>query len=618
MSLQQMSGPADSSFIHLIRYVMEKNNNTICETVPQDAGQQVPWSGVRIGETCSGAEILMRALYQEHVDTIFGYPGGAIMPVYDALYDHTCKENSWFKHVLVRHEQGAAHAAEGYARVSGKVGVVLVTSGPGATNTLTGVADAMMDSVPIVVIAGQVGVGSLGTDAFQEVDLVGITQPVTKWSYQIRRPEDVAWAVNRAFYIARTGRPGPVVLDFPRNAQMGQAEWWPGKTDKVRSYNPYPKPDPIALQKAADLINGASKPFALVGHGVEIGGAQAELREFLEKADIPAGRTMLGLSALPSDHPLNMGMLGMHGNYAPNIKQQECDVLIAIGMRFSDRVTGRVDRYAKQAKIIHLDIDASEIDKNVKADVAVVADCKESLPALTQLLRKADHQEWRESFLPLQEKEQREVIHPATHPSANGPLLMGEVVEAVAEASHGEAVLVNDVGLNQMFSSRYFKFRRERSIVTSGGLGTMGFGLPAAIGATFGAPDRQVCLFTGDGGFQMCIEELGTIMEQQAPVKIILLNNNYLGNVRQWQDLMYHHRRSFTHMLNPRYEELAKAYGIGYDVAIKHDDLAQKVERMLTAPGPCLLECAVKEDENVTPMVTPGSSVDEMKLHLDI
>ena len=475
----------------------------------------------------------------------------------------------------------------------------------------------MMDSVPVVVIAGQVGIKSLGSDAFQEVDLVDMAQPITKWAYQIRRPEDVAWAVNRAFYIARSGRPGPVVLDFPRNAQMGKAVWMPGKADKVRSYNPYPRIDPEAVKQVAELINNAKKPFALVGHGVELGNAQEELRTFLELGDIPAGRTMLGLSALPSDHPLNMGMLGMHGNYAPNIKEQECDVLIAIGMRFSDRVTGRLDRYAKQAKIIHLDIDPSEIDKNVKTDVAVIGDCKESLASITKLLRKADHTQWIKSFQPLKDEERREVIDPAIHPTS-GPLLMGEVVNAVAEATKGEAVMCNDVGLNQMFSARYFQFKRNRSIVSSGGFGTMGFGLPAAIGATFGAPDRQVVLFTGDGGFQMCIEELGTIMEQQAPVKVILLNNNYLGNVRQWQDLMFNHRRSFTHMLNPFYEKIAEGYGIAYDVVIDRKELKDKVEKMVAADGPYILECAVKEEENVTPMITPGSAIDEMKLHLDI
>lgn len=579
--------------------------------------ETAPWAGVHIGEECTGSEILMRALYQENVHIIFGYPGGAIMPVFDALYTYTHKKDPWFQHILVRHEQGAAHAAEGYARVSGEVGVAIVTSGPGATNTLTGVADCMMDSTPIVVIAGQVGVSALGTDAFQEVDLVGMAQPISKWSYQIRRPEDVAWAVNRAFYIARSGRPGPVVLDFPKNAQVGKAKWMPGKTDNVRSYVPYPKIKDEAVKAAADLINAAHKPLALVGHGVEIAGAYKELTDFLEKADIPAGRTLLGLSALPDNHRLNIGMLGMHGNYAPNVKQQECDLIIAIGMRFDDRITGRLDNYAKQAKVIHLDIDPVEIDKNVKTTVAVIGDCKKSLPAITQLLKHADHSEWIASFQPLIQKETEEVIKPATHPTS-GLLLMGEVVTEVSRQSADNAIMVNDVGLHQMFSSRYFHYRHPRSIVTSGGLGTMGFGLPAAIGATFGAPDRMVCFFTGDGSFQMTIEELGTVMEQQAPVKIILLNNNYLGNVRQWQDLMFNHRHSFTHMLNPHYEELATAYHIPYDVVTDRKDLADKVAKMLATDGPYLLECAVKEEENIEPMVVPGSSIDEMQLHLDI
>lgn len=539
------------------------------------------------------------------------------MPVYDSLYAYTGNRHSWFRHVLVRHEQGAAIAAEGYARVNGKVGVCIVTSGPGATNTLTGVADAMMDSVPMVVIAGQVGISSLGTDAFQEVDLVGIAQPICKWSYQIRRAEDVAWAVSRAFYIARSGRPGPVVLDFPRNAQTGSCAWEPVKVGSVRSYFPFPKPAEEVIRKAADLINSARKPMALVGHGVEIAGAQEELRTFLEKADIPAGKTLLGLSALPTDHPLDVGMVGMHGNYAPNVKQQECDVLIAIGMRFSDRVTGRLDRYAKQAKVIHLDIDPSEIDKNVKTDVAVIGDCKASLAAINELLIPAEHHEWRESFKSLDREERETVIEPSIHPDV-GPLLMGEVVNAVSEATQGNAILVNDVGLNQMFSCRYFKFALERSIVTSGGLGTMGFALPAAVGAALGAPERTVCMFTGDGGLQMNIQELGTIMEQQTPVKVILLNNNYLGNVRQWQDLMYGHRRSFTQMLNPSYEEISRGYHIPYAVVTDRAELEEKVRLMLTTPGPFLLECAVKEEENVEPMVTPGSAIDEMMLHLDI
>ena len=557
----------------------------------------------------------MRALKAENVKTIFGYPGGAIIPVFDTLYDYTRGENKAFDHILVRHEQSAAHAAEGYARASGNVGVCIVTSGPGATNTLTGIADAMMDSTPIVVIAGQVGVSALGTDAFQEVDLVGVAQPISKWSYQIRHAEDVAWAVSRAFYIARSGRPGPVVLDFPKNAQTETTEYQPCTVDFVRSYIAFPTLKQDAVRQAAELINAAKKPLALVGQGVELGNAQEELVEFLEKADIPAARTLLGLSALPSNHPLNVGMLGMHGNYAPNMKELECDVLIAIGMRFSERVTGNLAGYAKQAKIIHLDIDVSEIDKNVKTDVAVVADCKVSLPAITRLLDKNDHKEWIKSFKPLHEMEYEKVIRPAIHPTG-GPLLMGEIVNAVAEATDGEAVLVNDVGLNQMFSSRYFKYNKKRSIISSGGLGTMGYGMPAAIGATFGAPDRIVCMFTGDGGLQMSIQELGTIMEQQCPVKIILMNNNYLGNVRQWQDMFYNKRRSFTHMLNPDYGKISAAYGIPYFFVSNRDELEGGIEKMLASDGPYILECAVKEEENVLPMIPPGKSIGEMLLEL--
>ena len=539
-------------------------------------------------EVISGSEALMRALHLEGVKTIFGYPGGAIMPVFDVLYEYTRGEKKMFDHILVRHEQAAAHAAQGYARVSGEVGVALVTSGPGATNTLTGVADAMMDSTPLVVIAGQVGIGALGTDAFQEVDLVGVAQPITKWAYQIRRPEDVAWAVSRAFYIARSGRPGPVVLDFPKNAQTHGCEWEPVKVDHIRSYNPYPKIDAEAVAQAAELINAAERPFALVGQGVELGGAHNELLEFLEKADIPAGRTLLGLSALASNHPLNMGMLGMHGSYATNMKTQECDVLIAIGMRFSDRVTGLPSTYAKQAKVIHLDID-----------------CKMSLPAITRLLKKNEHKEWIASFDQYARMENEKVIERDIHPT-DGPLLMGEVTNVVAEVTNGEGVLVNDVGQNQMISSRYFRFRKKRSIVTSGGFGTMGFG----------APDRTVCCFFGDGGFQMSIQELGTIMEQQAPVKMILLNNNYLGNVRQWQDLMYEGRYSFTRMLNPHYDDIARGYGIPYDAVVDRKDLRAKVEKMMNTPGPYLLECAIKEDEDIVPMTLPGKSVDEMLLEL--
>lgn len=537
------------------------------------------------------------------------------MPVYDALYDYTRGEKKAFDHILVRHEQGATHAAEGYARVSGEVGVALVTSGPGATNTLTGVADAMLDSTPIVVIAGQVPISALGTDAFQEVDLVGVAQPISKWSYQIRHAEDIAWAVSRAFFIARSGRPGPVVLDFPKNAQTEMVEFEPQKVDFVRSYVSRPILDQEVLKKAAELINNAQKPLALVGQGVELGNAQEELKAFLEKADIPAGRTMLGLSALPSNHPLNMGMLGMHGNYAPNLKEQQCDVLIAIGMRFSDRVTGSLNTYAKQAKIIHLDIDKSEIDKCVKTDVAVVADCKESLPALTALVNKANHQEWKDSFKELAQQEFERVIEPAIHPT-EGPLLMGEVVNAVAEATKGDAVLVTDVGQNQLFATRYFKYNQKRSICTSGGLGTMGYGMPAAIGATF-AVDRTVVCFMGDGGFQMNIQELGTIMEQQSPVKMILLNNNYLGNVRQWQDMFWQRRKSFTKMMNPSYEQIAKGYGIPYEVVVDRTSLHAAIGHMLSTEGPFILECAIKEDDDVLPMTPPGLSVDDMMLEIN-
>ena len=563
----------------------------------------------------TGSKALMRALQAEGVKTIFGYPGGAIMPVYDALFDYTRGEKKCFDHILVRHEQAATHAAEGYARVSGEVGVALVTSGPGATNTLTGVADAMMDSTPMVVIAGQVAIGSLGTDAFQEVDLVGVAQPISKWSYQIRHAEDVAWAVSRAFYIARSGRPGPVVLDFPRNAQVEEIDWEPKKVDFIRSYVAYPKLDKAIIEQAAFLINQAERPLALVGQGVELGNAQEELKAFLEKAGIPAGRTMLGLSALPSNHPLNVGMLGMHGNYAVNLKEQECDVLIAIGMRFSDRVTGNLKTYAKQAKVIHLDIDKSEIDKNVKTDVAVVADCKESLPALTALLKEARHTEWRESFKELDKLEREKVIEPAIHPK-EGPLLMGEVVNAVAEQATDDAVLVTDVGQNQLFATRYFKYHHKRSICTSGGLGTMGYGLPAAIGATFGAPNRQVVCFMGDGGFQMCIQELGTIMEQQSPVKMVVLNNNYLGNVRQWQDMFWMRRKSFTKMLNPCYELIAKGYGIGYEAVTDRNNLTAAIQKMLTTDGPYILECAIREEDNVLPMTPPGMNVNEMMLEI--
>ncbi len=562
-------------------------------------------------ENITGAEALMRSLENEGVEVLFGYPGGAIMPTYDALYDHKEKMH----HVLVRHEQGAVHAAQGYARVSGKVGCAIVTSGPGAMNTITGVADAMVDSTPMVVICGQVGAAFLGTDAFQEVDVIGVTQPITKWAYQIRRAEDVAWAVSRAFFIARSGRPGPVVLDFAKNAQTGLVNYEPVKVDFIRSYKPVPQLSMTAVEHAAQLINNSVKPFMLVGQGVELANAHKELLELVEKAQIPVGTTILGLSAMPSDHPLNKGMLGMHGNLGPNVMTNQCDVLIAVGMRFDDRVTGNLDTYAKQAKVIHFDIDPSEIDKNVKTDVAVLGDCKETLRAVTQLVDEATHQSWCDGFAPYEEKEYNKVIDNAIHPK-EGPLLMGEVVRKVSEASRNKAILVTDVGQNQMFGCRYFKFTEGRSVVTSGGCGTMGFGLPAAIGATFGAPDRTVCLFVGDGGLQMTIQELGTIMEQRSPVKIILLNNNFLGNVRQWQYMFFNKRYSFTPMLNPEYEQIAGAYGIPSRTVIDRADLDDAIQEMLNTEGAFLLQCAVKEEDNVLPMTPPGANVDEMLLEI--
>ena len=557
----------------------------------------------------TGAEAMMRSLEHQGVTTIFGYPGGSIMPTFDALYDH----QNTLNHILVRHEQGAAHAAQGYARVSGKVGVCLVTSGPGATNTITGIADAMIDSTPIVVIAGQVGTGFLGTDAFQEVDLVGITQPIAKWSYQIRRAEDVAWAIARAFYIASSGRPGPVVLDFAKNAQVEKTKYEPTQQEFIRSYVPVPDTDEESVKAAAELINNAERPLVLVGQGVELGNAQNELREFIEKADMPAGCTLLGLSALPTAHPLNKGMLGMHGNLGPNINTNKCDVLIAVGMRFDDRVTGKLATYASQAKIIHFDIDPAEIDKNVKTDVAVLGNCKETLAAVTELLKPAGHKEWLDSFLPYEQMEEEKVIRPELHP-AGDKLSMGEVVRAVSEATDNEAVLVTDVGQNQMMSARYFKYSKERSIVTSGGLGTMGFGLPAAIGATFGRPDRTVCVFMGDGGLQMNLQELGTVMEQKAPVKMILLNNNFLGNVRQWQAMFFNRRYSFTPMMNPDYMKIASAYEIPARRVFTREELAKAIGEMIATDGPFLLEACVEEEGNVMPMTPPGGSVNQMLL----
>ena len=555
-------------------------------------------------ERISGSEALLRSLIAEGVDTIFGYPGGAVIPVYDSLYDYKDK----IKHVLVRHEQGVTHAAQGYARVSGKVGVTLVTSGPGATNTLTGIADAMMDSTPLVVITGQVASPLLGTDAFQEIDVIGITQPITKWAYQIRRAEDIAWAVSRAFYIASTGRPGPVVLDFAKDAQVGKVDFEYKHVDYIRSYQPEPEINLDRIAQAAALINQAQKPFCLVGQGVILGHAEKELLEFLTKNDIPAAATTLGLSAMPSDFPLNKGMLGMHGNVGPNRKTNECDVLIAVGMRFDDRVTGDLKTYAKQAKVIHLDIDNSEIGKNVPVDVKVLGNAKHTLPRITELLETRKREAWNAEFEPDAQEEFEKVIKHELQPES-GYLKMGEVIRKVSEATNNDAVLVTDVGQNQMMGVRYFKYNHTRSVVTSGGLGTMGFGLPAAIGAKFGAPERTVCFFTGDGGLQMTLQELGTIMQENLDVKIILLNNNFLGMVRQWQELFFHERYSFTEMVNPDFVSIAKAYGIAAREVQKREELDEAIQEMVNHKGAYLLVADVERFEMVYPMVPAGATV---------
>ena len=556
-----------------------------------------------------GSEALLEALLHEGVDTVFGYPGGQAIPIYDALYDYKERLN----HILVRHEQGAVHAAEGYARVSGKVGVCLVTSGPGVANTITGIADAMMDSTPVVVIAGQVPAALLGTDAFQEVDVIGIAQPITKWAYQVRNADEISWAVARAFYIALTGRPGPVVLDIAKNAQVGKTDYRAVTINHIRSYIPVPDMDPEKIAEAAGLINHAKKPLALIGQGVILGNAEKELLDFLRKADIPAASTMLGLSALPSGEPLNTGMIGMHGNIAPNLKTNECDVLIAIGMRFDDRVTGDLNTYARQAKIIHLDIDPAEINKNVGADIPVLGDVKETLPAITQLLKKNSHAEWIGEFKTLYQKETDTVINNEIHPET-GPLNMGEVVHKISEATGNDAILVTDVGQNQMMGVRYFKYSRTRSVVSSGGLGTMGYGLPAAIGAKFGAPGRTVCLFAGDGGLQMTVQELGTIMQSNVDIKIILLNNEYLGMVRQWQELFWQERYSETVMNNPDFVKIAAAYRIPGRAVETREELDDAIREMLATKGPYLLEAKVIQKGMVYPMVPAGAAVTDILL----
>ena len=563
-----------------------------------------------MANTMTGAYALMEALLNEGTDTIFGYPGGQIIPVFDALYDYKDK----LRHILVRHEQGATHAAQGYARVSGRPGVVIITSGPGATNAITGIADAQMDSTPLVVIAGQVPAGILGTDAFQETDLVGITQPITKLIYQIRDPKEIAWAVARAFYIAKSGRPGPVVLDFTKNAQFSQVDYKPEVCNFIRSYIPVPEMNPEKIKAAADLINNAKKPFALIGHGVTIGQAEDELMQMLDKADIPAAWTLLGESAMPTDYHLNKGMLGMHGNMGPNLKTNECDVLIAIGMRFDDRITGNLNTYAKQARIIHFDIDPSEIDKNVKTDLAVIGDVKATIPAVTELIKEAKHTEWIASFDAYYKQELNSVIKNDLNPSSDSPIKMAEVVRKISDATNREAILVTDVGQNQMVAIRYFQFSKKRSVVTSGGLGTMGFGIPAAIGAKIAAPDRTVCLFCGDGGFQMTLQELGTIMQENLGVKIIILNNNYLGMVRQWQELFFHKRYSYTPMINPDFQAIASAYRIKSKCVSKRDELDNAIAEMIADDKAFLLIVNVEEAGLVYPMTPAGGSVTDILL----
>ena len=558
----------------------------------------------------SGAEALVRSLLEAGADTVFGYPGGAILPVYDCLYDYADR----LRHILVRHEQGAVHAAQGFARVSGRTGVVIVTSGPGAANVITGLSDAMADSTPLVVVTGQVGQQYLGSDAFQETDVVGITQPITKWAYQVRRAEDIPAAVARAFYIASTGRPGPVVLDIAKDAQIGTLDWLYEPVNFIRSYNPSPEIDTKLIAEAAEIINAATRPMILVGQGVTISGAEDALRNLAEKASIPVCSTLLGLSALPSDHRLMKGMLGMHGNLGPNINTNRADVIVAVGMRFDDRVTGNNELYAPDAKIIHIDIDQSEFDKTVRSTVAVHADAREALEALLPLVTDAGHNEWIDSFDRHNRVEDREVAAVELNRPEGSKLTMGEVISRVSEAIGDRAVAVTDVGQNQMMSARYFRFTRPRSFITSGGLGTMGFGLPAAIGAKIAAPHRQVCLFCGDGGFQMTIQELGTIMQYGVGVKMIILNNNFLGNVRQWQNLFYNRRFSQTPMLNPDFVRIAAAYGIcGEDVS-EREQLDAAIGRMLADDRPYLLNVRIDETDMVFPMIPAGSAVDRIFL----
>jgi acetolactate synthase-1/2/3 large subunit len=557
-----------------------------------------------------GQEIILKCLIEENVDTIFGYPGGAIMPIYDALYDY----QDQLKHILVRHEQGATHAAQGYARTSGKVGVVFATSGPGATNLITGLADAQIDSTPMVCITGQVFAHLLGTDAFQETDVINITTPVTKWNYQVTDASEIEEILAKAFHIAKTGRPGPVLIDITKNAQMQLTEYFGyKKCDHIRSYRPKPIVRTSYVEQAAELINSAKKPFVLFGQGILLGNAEAEFKAFVEKTGIPSAWTILGAGAIPTDHPLNVGMLGMHGNYGPNVLTNECDVLIAIGMRFDDRVTGRLDKYAKQAKVIHLDIDPAEIDKNVKTTVPLWGDCKETLPMLTALVEEKSHTEWLAKFREFDKQEIEQCIDAEINPTS-GELTMGEVINQLNKLTNGDAVIVTDVGQHQMVACRYAKLNHTRSNITSGGLGTMGFALPAAIGAKFGALDRTVVAIIGDGGFQMTLQELGTIMQSGIDVKIMILNNQFLGMVRQWQELFNDRRYSFVDITSPDFVALAKSYYIEASKVSDRENLTTAIETMLNHKGSYLLEVMVTKENNVFPMVPQGSSVSEIRL----
>jgi acetolactate synthase-1/2/3 large subunit len=561
----------------------------------------------------SGSKAVLEALIAEKVTTFFGYPGGAIMPIYDALYDYHDQLN----HILVRHEQGAIHAAQGYARASGDVGVVFATSGPGATNLVTGLADAMIDSTPVVCITGQVFAHLLGTDAFQETDVINITTPVTKWNYQVTDATEIPAVLAKAFYIAKSGRPGPVLIDITKNAQLQLFDYAGYEIcDHIRSYRPAPIVRKKYVEQAAELINAAERPFVIFGQGIILGKAEKEFMAFLEKSGIPAAWTIMGMSAIPTEHPLAMGMLGMHGNYGPNLLTNECDVLIAIGMRFDDRVTGRLDKYAKQAKVIHLDIDPSEIDKNVKTTVAVWGDCKETLPLLTTSIERKVYPQWMQKFEDCKKKEQQIVIREELHP-ASETLTMGEVINTINELTNADSIIVTDVGQHQMATCRYAKFNKTKSNITSGGLGTMGFALPAAIGAKFGDPNRTVIAVIGDGGFQMTIQELGTIMQFHVDVKILILNNQFLGMVRQWQELFHEKRYSFTDITSPDFVQVAKAYNIPGCSVSARADLKTALTTLLNSKGSYLLEVMVGKELNVFPMVPQGKGVSEVILCKD-